>query len=234
MKNLSLVIIIAASFIAVDASARGSYRAEVPNADVNNCETCHTGANGGPSWNMFGQPLKDDPGTFGAVPDWSTFCDEDFDGDGASNGEELGDPDCNFPGQAAGDYVSNPADAASKPPENNNNNGTNNGTTAGTNNGTTAGNNGTTAGNNGTTAGGNNGTTAGGNNGTTAGGNNGTTAGGNNGNTSGGNNNTNGGGDTSNGTTDDDEGCSSTGSNAGSFSMLALLGLFFFGRKRRK
>ncbi len=225
MKKLSLAILVSASLITVNASARSGYVGQVPNGSFNNCVTCHTGQNGGPSWNAFGEGIRSDAKYLNGGPVWAEICPEDFDGDGASNGAELGDPDCKFPDEAAGTYVSDPADDSSVPPVNNGNNGTNNGTTAG-NNGTTAGNNGTTAGNNGTTAAGNNGTTAGGNNGNTSG---------NNGNT-GGNNNT--GGNTNTGTTSggdlDDDGCSSTGSNPGQFSLIALLGLVFLGRKRRK
>ncbi len=224
MKKLSLALLVSASLISVNAFAhRGFVGAKVvPNVAENTCQTCHVGTGGGSPWNTFGGALMDDQITYydGGQPNWASFCDEDFDGDGFTNGEELGDPNCTFPAMAAGVWESNPADSNSVP-SNNANNGTNNGTTAG-NNGTTA------AGNNGTTAAGNNGTTAAGNNGTTAAGNNGTTNG-----NPGTNNNTGATNNTTTGATED-EGCSSTGSNPGRFSLFFVLGLFFLGRKRRQ
>ena len=51
------------------------------------CINCHQSAQGGNARNPFGQDL-------GGSTDWASVCPDDSDGDGLSNGEELGDPDC--------------------------------------------------------------------------------------------------------------------------------------------
>ena len=49
----------------------------------------HINTGGGGARNAFGSAFKD------AGPSWTTaFCEADSDGDGQSNGEELGDPCC--------------------------------------------------------------------------------------------------------------------------------------------
>lgn len=84
---------------------------EVPNGDANNCQTCHVKSTGG-------QPLNDFGRDFSLEIRWTeSLCEEDSDGDGYTNGEELGDPLCGWrqgPAARSSD-ITNPGDAASTP-----------------------------------------------------------------------------------------------------------------------
>lgn len=73
------------------------------------CDTCHL-AGGGSDLNVFGLEIER---TLNAgMVDWPTVCPLDADGDGVSNGEELGDADCSWQlGDPVRTAVSNPADA---------------------------------------------------------------------------------------------------------------------------
>ena len=78
--------------IAGDAMARNVYPTRVPNGNVHQCLTCHTVSTGGPgNLNPMGmdvrRTLTDDD-----LPNWSRLYRIDSDGDGQTNGEELGDP----------------------------------------------------------------------------------------------------------------------------------------------
>lgn len=116
------------------AFALSSYQADIPNGDATDgfrCLTCHSRSTGGEGWNDFGQdiliagdanpeanPTDQDLGFTGRPADyWAVVCGFDSDGDGSTNGDELGDPDCVW---AAGDpdpdvVPSNPGDADSVP-----------------------------------------------------------------------------------------------------------------------
>lgn len=97
--------------IAGSASAFPDYLKKIPNGDgTERCNYCHTEATGGPR-TSFGA-------AFEANGDkWKGIETKDSDGDGQSNGEELGDPCGTFaaggaPGRSSD--ISNPADKASK------------------------------------------------------------------------------------------------------------------------
>ncbi|MGM0558690.1 MAG: MYXO-CTERM sorting domain-containing protein [Myxococcota bacterium] len=115
---------VAVLFAAIpDASARSARVNQVPNGLERSCQTCHTVAlpqvGNGPL-NDFGMDVNSNlEGTgVSATVDWPAVCDLDSDGDGFTNGEELGDPDCTWTtGSNAGDYQSDPADADSTPPQ---------------------------------------------------------------------------------------------------------------------
>ena len=85
--------------LATTAFARPTFPTEVPNGSVYNCLTCHTQAAGGPSWNDFGLDVR--ANLSGGFPDWAAVYDMDSDGDGQTNGEELGDPCGDWTGGAA-------------------------------------------------------------------------------------------------------------------------------------
>lgn len=88
------------------ADARQGRQNLVPNGLENSCGTCHVSPAGGGARNAFGvqvEPAFDD-GNF----DWADFYNLDADGDGYSNGEELGDPEGTWTDGAAGDYLSHP------------------------------------------------------------------------------------------------------------------------------
>ncbi len=119
------------------ASARADRVGQMPNGSSFGCPLCHTEPAGGPR-NALGLQVEStltEPGQAGQV-DWSAVFSLDADGDGATNGAELGDPDGTWvAGDASPDLVSDPNDPASTPdgPDVNNggNNGANNGGTTG-------------------------------------------------------------------------------------------------------
>lgn len=64
---------------------------QIPNGQVFRCATCHVSAGGGGARNPFGQAVQAITGT-SSRPFWSaTLAAADSDGDGFSNGQELGD-----------------------------------------------------------------------------------------------------------------------------------------------
>lgn len=129
-EKISLLTLLVFTLISSNAFAKKSFKSSIPNVETKNCATCHTGEPKDKTWNVFGTGIKNS--LKNEEPDWPRACSEDFDGDGASNGVELGDPDCMFPDMDAGAYVSDPADKDSKPPmKPGTNNGTNNGTNTG-------------------------------------------------------------------------------------------------------
>jgi len=72
------------------ATAFPAYVDNFPNGtaiDGVGCINCHNSARGGDARNPFGRDL-------GGSTDWASVCPDDSDGDGLSNGDELGDPDC--------------------------------------------------------------------------------------------------------------------------------------------
>lgn len=77
------------------ALAHNSYVADVPNGTVNSCTTCH--ASGGEysiaTLNVFGQRFRTEMQAGKAPPAvWPGIATLDSDGDGQTNGQELGDP----------------------------------------------------------------------------------------------------------------------------------------------
>lgn len=90
-------------FASTDAQARPSYVSGIPSTASNSCTTCH-GGQGGPR-NDFGMDVESN---LNGGPDWSAVFSLDSDGDGYTNGQELGDPAGTWtPGDAA-TFVSNP------------------------------------------------------------------------------------------------------------------------------
>ena len=113
---------------AEEAAARGKRVSQVPNGSTFSCNTCHTRRGGSPL-NPFGVEIAANfltaAGAAGDVRWGPELAALDSDGDGASNGAELGDPQGAW---AAGDsgsegegqdgeaMVFNPGDQASTPP----------------------------------------------------------------------------------------------------------------------
>jgi uncharacterized protein (TIGR03382 family) len=130
MNMKSTFILLAVALAASTAFARSQYQQEIPNGTTFRCLTCHTGAGGGEGWNLFGQDILREGG---ANPDanptnqndgydiaftpgdhYPAICEDDSDGDGATNGEELNDADCDGIEDAEG-ALSNPGNPESTP-----------------------------------------------------------------------------------------------------------------------
>lgn len=89
MKN---ILLIAFALILLNTSAFSfAWRVDqLPNGNVYSCNNCHS-AGGGSSLNPFGEQVASIGLVTGNV-DWSALWDKDADGDGFTNGQELGDP----------------------------------------------------------------------------------------------------------------------------------------------
>lgn len=104
-----------AATFALRASASDiyDYDPSIPNGAVNTCLTCHTTLEG-IDLNSFGWDVQNHKAGDGIQPDWLAVCGLDSDLDGQTNGQELGDPCCEWqPGQPAPrtTAISNPGEA---------------------------------------------------------------------------------------------------------------------------
>ncbi len=109
-----LMIIIIITIAMIDIDARPPNRMKIPNGMVFGCQTCHIKPTGGAPWNQFGLDFKAND------QKWDlTLGKKDSDGDGWTNAEELGDPECmwreGMPDPAPENGVFNPGDATSHP-----------------------------------------------------------------------------------------------------------------------
>ena len=111
-----------------EAAARGKRVSQIPSGSVFSCNTCHTSGGGSPL-NPFGIEIAANfltaAGAAGDVRWGPELAALDSDGDGASNGAELGDPQGAWaPGDSGSEgedqngqaTVFNPGDQASIPP----------------------------------------------------------------------------------------------------------------------
>ncbi len=128
MKNIRTggILLAAAGLLAVasQAHARAPRVGQLPNGGAAACATCHTSAAGGGARNVFGQMIEagflSSAGFSGRVQWGPELAKLDADGDGATNGAELGDPEGLWktgdadPGDAAA--ITHPGDAKSFPP----------------------------------------------------------------------------------------------------------------------
>ena len=122
-KNSSAIALIAVLIgggMVADAEARGFRLAMMPNAPAG-CNTCHTSGGGTPR-NPFGLAVEALVTPGGDEVFWGPeLAALDSDGDGFTNGEELGDPEGTWqagdaaPGETAD--ISHPGDPESQPPE---------------------------------------------------------------------------------------------------------------------
>jgi uncharacterized protein (TIGR03382 family) len=129
-KRASLLVLVLGMFASSAAMAFPQFETKVPNGRTNGCLTCHTHSGGGEGWNKFGQEILKEGGAnpdanpnnqnlgFNGDPVWADLCDLDSDGDGATNGEELGDATCVWAigdPDPAGGNLGAPGDPAIKP-----------------------------------------------------------------------------------------------------------------------
>ena len=79
------------------ASARGFRVGDIPNGSKYNCMSCHNDSSG-KTFSNFGSDARGKLQSDGAVQEahvqWAQLCPIDSDGDGRTNGEELGDVNC--------------------------------------------------------------------------------------------------------------------------------------------
>jgi hypothetical protein len=88
--RLTLAVTAALALAPAAAWARDRFPGFVPNGNVHGCATCHVDPAGGGARNAFGRDVG--ASLAGSVPDWTALFDLDSDGDGQTNGQELGDP----------------------------------------------------------------------------------------------------------------------------------------------
>lgn len=117
IKRVLLLWLVAATVLNLSASARNFRVAMVPNGDVFRCATCHVSPGGGGTRNPFGRAVEAITGASTRAFWSATLAAQDSDGDGFSNGVELGDPEGDFT-VIPGWKVTHPGNAASKPAEN--------------------------------------------------------------------------------------------------------------------
>lgn len=125
MTHLRLLAAIAALGLAAgSADARPHRPAQVPNGSALGCALCHTNTFGGGARNAFGQMVEEGfltSNDFNGDVIWGPeLAALDADGDGATNGEELQDPDGTWsvgdPNPGDPEAVTLPFDASSFPP----------------------------------------------------------------------------------------------------------------------
>lgn len=126
-RSLILAALVVPALTSTSSWAFSTFQPEVPNGTVARCQTCHERTSGGSPWNAFGDLLFT---TNGGTPDqsrtvnasapsfiwWNAdICGADPDGDGQTNGQELGDPNCEWDGgpAARSTDISKPGDASS-------------------------------------------------------------------------------------------------------------------------
>lgn len=77
--------------VAGAAEASANFPGQLPNGTKNSCNTCHGTSAAAGNYNAFGQALSAFSGQ-GVAQRWTQVYDKDSDGDGVTNGAELGDP----------------------------------------------------------------------------------------------------------------------------------------------
>ena len=116
----SCVVVSCLTFVSIESFSRSFRPSQMPNGSVVNCAACHISQFGGGARTPFGQDVfaRVSPGqrTVFWGPELAAI---DSDGDGFTNGEELGDPNGTWvegdPAPGDSSLVTNPGDPDSKP-----------------------------------------------------------------------------------------------------------------------
>lgn len=121
-RIISGVLVVGLAGVALprQVEGRGQRSGEIPNGGELGCSNCHMSAFGGDARNPFGLTVEADFLDAGNVVWGPELAAIDSDGDGYTNGAELGDPDGTWvsgdPNPEV-DEVYHPGDAESHPPE---------------------------------------------------------------------------------------------------------------------
>ena len=113
--SFNIILFVFVYFFSITLSNARSWRVgQIPNGNKFGCLNCHNSSYGG-SLNSFGFSVKSVVGRGSKATFWnSVLAAKDSDGDGSSNGEELGDPDGD--GKSTdGAEITNPSNPESKP-----------------------------------------------------------------------------------------------------------------------
>ena len=113
--SFKILLFVAVNFLSITPVNARPWRVEqIPNGNKFNCLNCHYAPYGGPR-NSFGVEVESVVGRGSNDSFWnSVLAAKDSDGDGSSNGEELGDPDGDGK-PTDGAEITNPSDPESKP-----------------------------------------------------------------------------------------------------------------------
>ena len=113
--SFSLLVFVAVTLFSTTGTNARSWRVgQIPNGSKFSCRNCHNSSYGG-SRNSFGRTVESVVGRGSTAAFWSAvLAAKDSDGDGSSNGDELGDPDGDGK-PIDGSQVTNPGDPKSKP-----------------------------------------------------------------------------------------------------------------------
>lgn len=120
MRRIGFLLALSLLLMAKVAESRSFRVGDLPNGSKFGCLNCH-GTNTGSIRNDFGSEAQNYLAGAGGVQqqhvNWGPLCPFDSDGDGWTNGEELGDPNCTW---KAGDpdpkaFIFNPGDPDSYP-----------------------------------------------------------------------------------------------------------------------
>ena len=113
--SFNITLFVSVYFLPITLSNARPWRVDqIPNGNKFGCLNCHNSSYGG-SRNSFGLSVESVVGRGSNASFWnSVLAAKDSDGDGSSNGEELGDPDGD--GKSTdGAEITNPSDPESKP-----------------------------------------------------------------------------------------------------------------------
>ena len=113
--SFKILLFVAVNFLSITPVNARPWRVEqIPNGNKFSCLNCHYSPYGG-SRNSFGLMVESVVGRGSNASFWnSVLAAKDSDGDGSSNGEELGDPDGDGK-PTDGAEITNPSDPESKP-----------------------------------------------------------------------------------------------------------------------